>query len=311
MPLDPHAKRLLDRLAALNPPSARSLSVSERRSALEAMLGFSGLREEIAGTEELTLQGASGPLPGRLYVPASAAARPAGGLIYFHGGGLVAGSLDTHDGVCRSLANASGLRLVSVGYRLAPEHPFPAAVTDGIAAFGAISAGSTAYGLDPARLVICGDSAGATLAAVVCQAVARAGSPPIAAQVLLCPIMDFGAAGGSRRDFAQGYLLDEATLAHDLDHYLVGGGDAADARVSPLRARELGPLPPTCIHTAEFDPLRDEGAAYAERLRVAGVPTTYRCHSGMIHLFYGMGRLIPYAATAYRQIGADIRAMLA
>ena len=311
MTLDPHAKRLLDRLAALNPPSARSLSVEERRRALEHMLRFGGLRESVAAVEELTVPGAAGALPARLYISADAGAAPGTGMIYFHGGGLVAGSLDTHDGICRSLANAGACRVISVGYRLAPEHPFPAAVADGCASVAAIAAQSASHGMDPARLVLCGDSAGATLAAVVCQAVTQVGMPRIALQLLICPIMDFTAASGSRRHFAQGYFLDEATLEHDLDHYLAAGGDRTDARVSPLRAPQLAGLPPTCIHTAEFDPLRDEGAAYAERLRLAGVRTTYRCHSGMIHLFYGMGKLIPYAATAYRQIGADIRSLVA
>jgi acetyl esterase len=311
MPLDPHAKRLLERLAALNPPSARSLTVEERRSALEHLLNFAGTREEVAGVEETRLAGAQGELPARIYTPAGVTGRPLPGLIYFHGGGLVAGSLDSHDGICRSLANASGARVISVGYRLAPEHPFPAAVADGYAAASAICAATARFALDPTRLALCGDSAGATLATVVCQANAVTRQMRFAMQLLICPIMDFGAVTGSRREFAQGYLLDQATLDHDLDHYLGPGGDPTDARVSPLRAAQLEGLPPTCIHTAEFDPLRDEGAAYAERLRSAGIPTTYRCHSGMIHLFYGMGRLIPYAATAYRLIGADIRAMLA
>lgn len=311
MPLDPHAKRLLERLAALNPPSARSLTVDERRSALEHLLNFAGAREEVARVEETLLAGAESELPARVYSPAGVTAAHLPGLIYFHGGGLVAGSLDSHDGICRSLANASGARVISVGYRLAPEHPFPAAVADGYAAASAVCAASARFALDPTRLVVCGDSAGATLAAVVCQANAASGQLRFALQLLICPIMDFGAVTASRREFSQGYLLDQATLDHDLDHYLGSGGDASDARVSPLRAAQVEGLPPTCIHTAEFDPLRDEGAAYAERLRHAGIPTTYRCHSGMIHLFYGMGRLIPYAATAYQLIGADIRAMLA
>jgi|SRR5579862_5480362 len=312
MPLDPHAKRLLERLAALNPPSARSLTVEERRSALEHLLSFTGTREEVAGVEQTLLAGAEAELPARIYTPAGAAGkRLLPGIIFFHGGGLVAGSLDSHDGICRSLANASAARVISVGYRLAPEHPFPAALADGYAAASAVCARSGSFEVDPTRLVLCGDSAGATLAAVVCQANAATGQLRFALQLLICPIMDFRAATASRREFAHGYLLDQATLDHDLDHYLGTGGDPSDARVSPARAAKVAGLPPTCIHTAQFDPLRDEGAAYAARLRRAGIPTTYRCHSGMIHLFYGMGRLIPYAATAYRLIGADIRAMLA
>jgi acetyl esterase/lipase len=246
----------------------------------------------------------------RVYTPLAATATELPGLVFFHGGGLVAGSLDSHDPICRSLSNASGCRLIAVDYRLAPEHPFPAAIGDAYAATCAIARRAREFGIDAARLAVGGDSAGATLAAVVSQMAAASGEPPLALQVLLCPIMDFGAQTGSRRDFAAGYFVDQATLEHDLRHYLGSEGDPTDPRVSPLRAGELGALPPACIHTAEFDPLRDEGAAYAERLRGAGVRTHYHCHPGMIHLFYGMGALVPYAAKAYECIGADIRSLL-
>ena len=311
MPLDPHAKRLLERLAATNPPSARSLTIGERRSALQHLLAFSGLREEVAHVENRVLPGADGAMAVRLYTPSGVPREPLPALVYFHGGGLVAGSLDSHDAICRSLTNASGCRLISVDYRLAPEHPFPAALADGYAAATWVAAHASELGTDADRIVLGGDSAGATLAAVVCQMAAAAGHPAFALQLLICPIMDACAVTDSRRAFAHGHLLDQATLDHDLAHYLGPDVERADARVSPLRAAQLETLPPACIHTAEYDPLRDEGAAYAERLRLAGVQTTYRCHSGMIHLFYGMGRLIPYAATAYRLIGADIRSMLA
>jgi acetyl esterase len=312
MPLDPRAKRFLDRLAALNPPSVLALTVSERRMGLSQLLSFAGPGEPVGSIEERTLPGPSGqPLALRIYRPAPG--RPAPGwpaLIYFHGGGLVAGSLDTHDPICRSLSNASGCMLLSVDYRLAPEYPFPAAVADGCHATEWVARHAQELGIDPARIGVCGDSAGATLAAVVCQTVATTGEVRLALQFLLCPIMDFCASTVSRRDYAAGYLVDQATLDHDLKHYLGADGDPTHPRVSPLRAADVSDLPPTCIHTAEFDPLRDEGAAYADRLREAGVKTTYRCHSGMIHLFYGMGALIPYATTAYRLMGTDIRSML-
>jgi acetyl esterase/lipase len=249
------------------------------------------------------------PLAVRIYRPAAVAA-PAPALVYFHGGGLVAGSLDTHDPVCRSLSNAAGCVLLSVDYRLAPEYPFPAAIADGCHATVWAATHAQELGIDRNRIGVCGDSAGATLAAVVCQTLVTTGEARLALQFLLCPIMDFCAATGSRRDYATGYLVDQATLDHDLKHYLGADGDPSHPRISPSRVADVSGLPPTCIHTAEFDPLRDEGAAYAERLRQAGVPTTYRCHSGMIHLFYGMGALIPYAATAYQLMGTDIRTML-
>lgn len=310
MPLDPRAKRFLDRLAALNPPSVLALTVSERRSGLQQLLSFAGPGESIAHVEERTLPGPSCmSLTLRIYRPAAVpAAAPA--LVYFHGGGLVAGSLDTHDPICRALSNASGCVLFSVDYRLAPEFPFPAAIADGCHATAWIAAHAEELGVDRARLGVCGDSAGATLAAVVCQTVIDTGEVKLALQFLLCPIMDFGAATPSRHEYGSGYLVDQATLDHDLQHYLGADGDPAHPRVSPGRVADVSNLPPTCIHTAEFDPLRDEGAAYAARLLAAGIQTTYTCHSGMIHLFYGLGRLIPYATTAYQLFGTDIRTVL-
>ena len=311
MAIDPHAKRFLDKLAALAPASMLSLSVGERRTGLEQLLKFSKRPACIGQVEDRTLPGPGGPLTARIYTPAGAEpAKVLPGLVFFHGGGLCAGNLDTHDGICRALANASGCRLISIDYRLAPEHPFPAAIADGCAAGGWAAAHAEPLHLDPERLVIGGDSAGATLAAAVCHMTTTAGTVRWSLQFLLCPIMDFKADTESRRAFAQGYLLDQATLEHDLKHYLSGGVDPADPRISPLRAARLEDLPPACIHTAEFDPLRDEGRAYAEQLERAGVKTLYRCHSGMIHLFYGMGSLIPYATAAYELMGADIRAML-
>jgi acetyl esterase len=311
MPLDPRAKRFLDTLAAMNPPSALSLSVAQRRSALEHLLSFSGQAETVAAVEHRTAPGPDGPLSVRVYTPAGArAGEGLPGLVYFHGGGLVAGSLDTHDPICRSLANAGDCRVCSVGYRLGPEHPFPAAVEDACGATAWIAGHAEEWGIDPQRLGVSGDSAGATLAAVVCQLSAGSRRVSLACQFLLCPIMDFAAESDSRRSFAEGYLVDRATLEHDLRHYLGADADPADPRISPLRAPELHNLPPTAIHTAEFDPLRDEGRAYAARLEAAGVTTIYRCHPGMIHLFYGMRGLIPYAGAAFALMGADIRGLL-
>jgi acetyl esterase len=304
-------ERFLNKLAALNPPSALSLSVAERRDALQHMLAFAGTRLPTGSVEDKTLPGPGGPIGIRVYSPADAAAGPLPALVYFHGGGLVAGSLDSHDGICRCLCQSGGCRVLSVDYRLAPEHRFPAALCDGIAATTFIAAHAAELGVDPSRLGLCGDSAGATLATVVAQHLAAQGTVAVALQMLICPIMDLAGQTDSRRALSQGYLVDEPTLAHDLKFYLDEGTDAADPRVSPLRKVSLAGLPPSCIHTAEFDPLRDEGHLYAERLIQAGVATRYTCHPGMIHLFYGMGKLIPYAATAWNLIGSDIRAMFA
>lgn len=316
MPLDPCVQRLLDRLKAASAPPAATQTVAARREALADLLAFGGARTEAATrTEDGALPGPAGELRIRTYTPASSAPAKGSpgalpGLVYFHGGGLIAGSLETHDGIARALAEASGCRLIAVGYRLAPEARFPAAIEDGCAAVRWIAAHAHRFGIDASRLGVCGDSAGATLAAVVCQALTETREVRLGLQFLLCPILDLAAETASRRTLAEGFLLDRATLRHDLTHYLPQGVDAADPRVSPLRALRLTHLPPSLIHTAEFDPLRDEGQQYAERLTRAGVRTQYRCHSGMIHLFYGMGALIPYAAGAWETIGADIRALL-
>jgi acetyl esterase len=310
MPLDPHVKRFLDRLAASVPRSTGELSVADRRITLERLLSLGGSADPVAGVEERLAPGPAGGLRIRSYTPIETRSTILPGLVFFHGGGLVAGSLDTHDGICRALANASGCRVLSVDYRLGPEARFPAAVSDACAATDWIAGRAEELGVDPKRLGVGGDSAGATLAAVVCQNLARGPGPPIALQFLLCPILDYRASTASREEFACGHLLDRETLEHDLRNYLSLGDDPEDPRVSPLRMPELAGLPSTCIHSAECDPLRDEAESYARRLTAAGVATKYRCHPGMIHLFYGLGGVIPYASEAYKLMGADIRAVL-
>jgi acetyl esterase len=307
MPLDPRVQRFLTILAAGNPPSVLEASVVQRRQALAELMKLSGAEIPVGRIEDRTIPGPGGVLRVRIYSPLAAADARLPGLVYFHGGGLVAGSIDTHDAIARALANAAECRVVSVDYRLAPEHPFPAAVVDALAAVRHVGAMANDFGIDVARLGVCGDSAGGTLAAACCQALARDGGPSLALQVLLCPILDYSRLTPSRQEYGAGYLVDQATLDHDLLHYLPPGTAAGDPRISPLRAADLGGLPPTLIHTAEFDPLRDEGRDYGERVRAAGSPASYYCHPGMIHLFYGLGGVIPYAQTAMQRIGAEIR----
>lgn len=295
----------------MNPPDALTLSVAERRAALQHMLDFAGTRTAVGTVADRTVPAAAGAVRVRVYTPPDAPPGASGGLVYFHGGGLVAGTLESHDGICRSLCRASGCRILAVDYRLAPEHRFPAAIADCVDATTYIATHAADFDVDPARLGVCGDSAGATLAAVVAQQLAGQGKAFLALQVLICPILDLAAQSASRRELGTGYLVDESTLQHDLKHYLGTGIEATDARVSPLRAASVAGLPAACVHTAEFDPLRDEGCQYAERLTRAGIPTRYTCHAGMIHLFYGMEKLIPHAASAWQLMGRDIRAMLA
>jgi acetyl esterase len=309
MSLDPRVKRFLGALAAGNPPDARTVTVEERRAGLVALMKMAG-PELPTQVEDQTIPGPGGALSVRIYSPPNAAGlEPA--LIYFHGGGMVAGSVATHDSISRALSNAGAVRVLSVEYRLAPEHRFPAALQDAMAAVRYVSAHASRFGIDGSRLGICGDSAGGTLAAATCQAAARAGEPKIALQLLICPILDYSALTPSRRDLSCGYLIDQATLDHDLMHYLPAGEASSNPLVSPLLADDLRGLPRTLIHTAEFDPLRDEGRKYFERLTRSDVEVSYTCHPGMIHLFYGLGAVIPYARTAFEQIGGEIRAALA
>jgi acetyl esterase/lipase len=311
VPLDPRVKRLLDVLAAGKPPNALDTSVEERRKGLAELMKLSGPEVAVDRVEDRTLPGPGGqPLAVRIYTPLEIKSERLPGLVYFHGGGLIAGSVETHDSIARALASSGACRVVSVDYRLAPEHPFPAALDDALAAVTHIGAHPASFGIDGTRLGICGDSAGATLAAATAQAIARLGSPQLALQLLICPILDYSRSTDSRREFASGYLVDQATLDHDLLHYLPPGVDPSNPRISPLRADDVAGLPRTLIHTAEFDPLRDEGRDYFERLARAHPEVSYTCHPGMIHLFYGLGAVIPYARTAFEQMGGEIRAAL-
>jgi acetyl esterase len=311
LPLDPRVKRFLEVLAAGTAAGTLDPSVVERREQLAELMKLGGPAPPIGRIETVSLPGPAGPLSARLYSPVEARAGLLPGILYLHGGGLVAGSLDTHAGIAQSLAHFGACRVLALDYRLAPEHAFPASLDDACSAVTGLRARAAAYGIDPKRLAICGDSAGGMLAAAACQAAARAQDPPLALQVLICPILDYSRSSGSRAEFASGYLLDQATLDHDLRHCMPGGADAMDARLSPLHAADLSGIPRTIIHTAEFDPLRDEGREYFERLAHTGTGLSYTCHAGMIHLFYGLGAVIPYARTAFECLGREIRAALA
>jgi acetyl esterase len=305
MPLDPLAKRLLTMLAAAAPTERRRPTTSERRASLAKLMQFA--RSDAAGVSATdgALPGPGGDIAYRLYAPVGDAA-PAPGFIFFHGGGMVAGSIETHDRVASALADATGCRLISVDYRLAPEHKFPAAIEDAIAATEFVARNAASLGIDAEKLVIGGDSAGATLAAVVCQHALRHG-PAIVAQCLICPVLDFEETSPSRAAFAENHLIDRMTLEADLADYLPDGTDPADVRISPLRALHVAGLPPAIIHTAEFDPVRDEGNAYARKLLAAGVAVEHVCHDGMIHNFHAMSAVLPQAKLILSQIGEQVR----
>lgn len=310
MPLDPLAKRLLTMMAAAAPQARSRPSVEARRQSLAKLMQFARTDVPDVTTRDGVLPGRASELPYRLYTPADAD-EPAPGFVFFHGGGLVAGGIATHDRIAAALAHVTGCRLVSVDYRLAPEHRFPAAIDDAIAATEWVAREAALLGIDADRLVVGGDSAGATLAAVVCQVAAQTAGLAIAAQCLICPVLDFEETSPSREEFAEGHLIDRVTIEADLSDYLPDGIDTADPRVSPLRATRLTGLPTAIIHTAEYDPMRDEGNAYARKLLAAGVAVEHVCHDGMVHNFHAMGAILPQAQLVLSQIGEQVRRAVA
>jgi acetyl esterase/lipase len=296
----------MDMLAAGTGASAQQEITAEalRRSAWNLANAVDVKNVRVAAVEDLSLEGPGGPLRVRIYTPEGAGPESAG-LVYFHGGMGVFGGLDTHDGFCRLLANSSACRIVSVDYRKAPEHPFPAALEDTEHATRWVFEHAAELGIDRGRLGIGGDSHGATLATVACRRLRDAGQPVPALQLLLCPVLDLSAETPSRREF-DGYLIDRKTLAWAIEQYCPPGTTVDDPRISPLRAPDFAGLPPAHIHTAEFDPMRDEGKAYAEAIADAGVGVHYVCHDGMIHHFYAMAGAIPNARIAVEAVGAAV-----
>lgn len=300
MQLDPQARAVLERMTRAGLPSYPQLGAVGARALYRETRGkLAAPPAEVARIENLHAPGAAGEMPVRLYRPLSSRAEdrvPA--LVYFHGGGWTIGDCDTHDVVCREFANLARCAVVSVDYRLAPEHKFPAAVDDAVAATRWVAGTAERLGLDGRRLAVGGDSAGGNLAAVVALRLRAEGGPLLAMQVLIYPATDMAADTPSHTSFADGYLLTRESVLWFRSNYLRGHDDVADWRASPLKAPDLSRLPPAYVVTAGFDPLRDEGRAYAERLQAAGVKVTYECFEGMIHGFITMGGVIAAARHA-------------
>ncbi len=264
---------------------------------------------ELAEVQELAIPAPHGAIPARLYRPLRLPDGPAPVLVFFHGGGWVIGNLDTHDIVCRKLAQEGELIVISVDYRLAPEHKFPAAVDDAMGAAQWVADNAAALGVDAARLSVGGDSAGGNLAAVVALAARDGQGPAIAGQVLIYPATDFSMSHPSHSEPETSVLLTHSVIRWFRDHYLGSAADVHDWRASPARAKTLAGLPPAFVLTAGADPLRDEGNDYALRLREAGVAVTYRHFPGQFHGFFTMGKLLDQANVAAVQIGTWLRAL--
>ncbi len=313
-PLDPVIAEIIPRLPLRDPDT---MTPQSARDALRALAASRAAvpPPPVKSADDIQVNGAAGPLAARVY-RGSHEKSPT--VVFFHGGGWVAGDLETHDRQARLLAIETGAVVVSVDYRRPPETRFPGAFEDGFAALRDVIAGIAEFGGDAARVGVAGDSAGGNLAAATAIA-CRDAAIDLAAQLLVYPVTDV--AGGfadteenarfpSRAENAEGYFLTRATMQWFADHYLGDPGEGADWRVSPLRAKSLAGLAPAMVCTAWFDPLRDEGKAYADALRAAGVPTKYHHGAGLIHGYFGLGEASQTARLEAQRARADFAAML-
>lgn len=306
MALDPEVVPLLEFFETMAFPDPRSVPPQELREILQ--LPRPEQVTPVASVEQLSIDGPAGPVTVRVYQPGASA--PAPMLLYFHGGGWVVGDLESHDEVCRQLSVGVGAVVVSVEYRLAPEHPFPAGLEDCFAATRWASDNADALGGDSHRLVVAGDSAGGNLATAVCLLARERGGPEIAHQLLIYPVTDHNLETASYRDNAEGYFLTRDMMEWFWEQYLPDAAQPADPLAAPLQA-ELAGLPPATVITAGYDPLRDEGIAYAEKLAAQGVPVEQREFEGLIHGFIGMTDALTQARVAMDYLCGRLRVELA
>jgi acetyl esterase len=305
MALDPQAEAFLKQAAEAGAPPLESLTVSQAREFLRTLFGPQGAREPIKKVEDRMIDAGGARLPVRIFTPEGAGPLPL--LVFFHGGGWVLGDCESYDTPCRALANAARCIVVSVEYRLAPEHKFPTAPEDCYAATLWTVRNAPSLGGDPSRVAIGGDSAGGNLTAVVAQMARDRGAPPLLLQVLVYPVTNHALDTASYRANADGYLLTRAAMEWFWNHYLREARDGTEPYASPLRATNFANLPPALLITAEYDPLRDEGAAYGIKLREAGVRLVHSDYPGMIHGFFSLGQVFRQTRELYGQISAELR----
>ncbi|MDX1382109.1 MAG: alpha/beta hydrolase [Thermoanaerobaculia bacterium] len=306
MPLEASTQALLEQLAELGGPPLEEMEVPAARQ-MYLDLNPAEPITEVGRVEDRAVPGPAGDVPVRVYTPRGGG--DGAGVVYFHGGGWVIGDLQTHDELCRSLCEQVGAVVVAVDYRLAPEHRYPAAAEDCIAATAWVAENAATLGIDASRIAVAGDSAGGNLAAVVAQVCRDRGGPRLRFQLLLCPVVDHSFGTASYQENADGYLLTRPAMEWFWGHYLGDGGDGSEPLASPLNGSLEG-LPPAHVVTVEFDPLRDEGEAYAAALAAAGVETTSKRYDGQIHNFFAMGHLIPEGGGALAEIAGVLRAGL-
>lgn len=300
MPLHPDVQAFFDQRAALGARNPEELRVEDAR-AQSIRLNANLPKEDVARVRDIEIVGLYGAIPARLYYPNANKILPI--VVYFHGGGWVMGNLETADAGCRGLANATQMLVVSVNYRHAPEHKFPAAAEDAYAATRWVSEHASEIGGDGSRLAVAGASAGGGLAAVTALMARDRRTPHIAFQLLTVPVLDFNFETRSYHENAEGYGLTRAGMQWFWNHYLRDPADGANPYASPLRAQDFSNLPPALIQAAQYDPLCDEDAAYAEKLRAAGVPVEFRCYDGMVHGFLGAQAFQDQANAIRRALG--------
>lgn len=312
MQFDPFVRSLFEQLPKLADLQVWKLSVEQARVEFKKLCTLADHKmAPIGRMENVEAEGGDAPIPLRVYTPVAAGGSALPAIVYFHGGGFVLGDLDCFDSICRTLADSSNCRVLSVDYRLAPEHPFPAAVEDCFAALKWIEANAASLGIDPNRLAVAGDSAGGNLAAVLAQGAKANKGPHIGFQLLLYPITRLNADSPSSFAFSP-TMLREPAINWFYNHYVPNADDAGsvlsdDPRLSPLKTEDLSGLPPAYIVTAGFDPLHDEGVAYADKLKAAGVKVRHVDYPTMIHGFFSMPSLIPLAGGALSAAGHAVQ----
>ena len=303
MPLDPEVQQLLDQMNAAQAPPMETCTPEEARQQMDAASVLLGEGPELAEVVTMHVAGPGGELPIRVYRPTKQEGRPA--IVYFHGGGWVLGSIQTHDAYCRQLALESNMVIFSVDYRLAPEHVFPAAAEDAYAAVQWVAQHAAEFGGNPQRLAVAGDSAGGNLAAVAALMVRDRGGPRLSFQLLIYPITDSRLDRRSYAAFGEGYHLTRAAMQWFWEMYVPQAADRTKPYAAPFRAFD-----PACIVTAEYDPLCEEGAAFAKRLQASGVRTELLPYDGMIHGFVRRTRFLARARTCLTDLAQRLRAAL-
>jgi acetyl esterase len=310
MPLDPLVKAFLDKAAAIARPKPWEMAPAMARQSFAAMMQLIGPKDvAVGGIENFVIPGPGGPIRARAYAPI-AAVGPQATLIYFHGGGFVVGGLESHDGLCRLFVAEGRFKVIAVDYRLAPEHPYPAALDDAWAAFQWIEANAANLGVDGGRIAVGGDSAGGMLAAIVTQLAREKSKPRIAYQLLLFPNTQIGAETSSLNEFAVGYLLERRAIEYFSSLYLPQDADRNSPRVSPLRAKDFSGLPPAYVMLSGYDPLHDEGLAYAEKLKAAGAKVTIADYADLVHCFIYLQTVLPEAHEAAAKAARAVKAAL-